>query len=32
MRGAKVVLVSYDDEKQLFWATACPEVEDQKRS
>jgi hypothetical protein len=31
-RGSKVVLVSYDGEKQLFWATACPEVEDEKRS
>jgi hypothetical protein len=29
-RGAKVVLVSYDEGKQLFWATACPEVEDRK--
>jgi hypothetical protein len=31
-RGAKVVLVSYDGDRQLFWATACPEVEDEKRS
>lgn len=33
-RGAKVVLVSYDGDKQLFWATACPEVdgENAKRS
>ena len=31
-RGSKVVLVSYDGEKQMFWATACPEVEDEKRS
>jgi hypothetical protein len=31
-RGAKVVLVSYDGEKQLYWAAACPEVEDEKRS
>ncbi len=31
-RGTKVVLVSYDGEKQLFWAAACPEVEDAKRS
>jgi hypothetical protein len=31
-RGDKVVLVSYDGDKQLFWAAACPEVEDQKRS
>jgi hypothetical protein len=30
--GSKVVLVSYDEDKQLFWATACPEIEDQKRS
>lgn len=31
--GAKVVLVSYDGDKQLFWATACPEVEEEpKRS
>jgi hypothetical protein len=27
--GSKVVLVSYDGEQQLFWAAACPEVEDQ---
>jgi hypothetical protein len=26
-RGAKVVLVSYDGDKQLFWATACPDVD-----
>src|SRR5437667_16273 len=25
-RGAKVLLVSYDQDKQLFWASACPEV------
>jgi len=31
-RGAKVVLVSYDGDKQLFWAAACPEVEEPKRS
>ena len=31
-RGTKVVLVSYDQDKQLFWASACPEVEDEKRS
>jgi len=31
-RGTKVVLVSYDGEKQLYWAAACPEVEDEKRS
>jgi hypothetical protein len=31
-RGARVVLVSYDGEKQLYWAAACPEVEDEKRS
>jgi hypothetical protein len=31
-RGAKVVLVSYDEAKELFWAAACPEVEDPKRS
>jgi hypothetical protein len=31
-RGAKVLLVSYDGDKQLFWATACPELEDEKRS
>lgn len=30
--GAKVVLVSYDGDKQLFWAAACPEIEDEKRS
>src|SRR4051812_48685104 len=30
--GAKVVLVSYDGDKQLFWAAACPEVDDEKRS
>lgn len=32
VHGAKVVLVSYDGERELYWATACPEVEDQKRS
>ena len=26
-RGAKVVLVSFDPEKEMFWAAACPEVE-----
>jgi hypothetical protein len=31
-RGSKVVLVSYDENKQLYWAAACPEVEDEKRS
>ena len=31
-RGSKVVLVSYDETKELFWAAACPEVEDAKRS
>jgi len=31
-RGKKVVLVSFDAEKELFWASACPEVEDQKGS
>jgi len=31
-RGTKVVLVSYDGDKELYWATACPEVEDEKRS
>jgi len=31
-RGAKVLLVSYDGDKQLFWATACPELEHDKRS
>jgi hypothetical protein len=31
-RGAKVLLVSYDGDKQLFWAAACPELEDEKRS
>jgi hypothetical protein len=30
--GAKVVLVSYDGDKQLFWAAAVPEIEDEKRS
>jgi hypothetical protein len=30
--GAKVVLVSYDGERELYWAAACPEVEDEKRS
>jgi len=30
-RGAKVVLVSYDGDKQLFWAAACPEIEEQER-
>jgi hypothetical protein len=30
-RGAKVVLVSYDGDKQLFWATACPEVDESPR-
>ena len=30
--GSKVVLVSYDGDKQLFWAAACPEIDDQKRS
>jgi hypothetical protein len=30
--GAKVVLVSFDEERQLYWAAACPEVEDEKRS
>ena len=30
--GSKVVLVSYDADRQLFWASACPEVEDEKRS
>jgi len=30
--GAKVVLVSYDGERELYWAAACPEVEDGKRS
>jgi hypothetical protein len=30
-RGAKVVLVSYDADKQLFWATACPEVDNVER-
>jgi hypothetical protein len=29
--GAKVVLVSYDGDKQLFWATACPELELQEQ-
>ena len=29
-RGAKVVLVSYDADKQLFWAAACPEVEEKR--
>jgi hypothetical protein len=29
--GAKVVLVSYDADKQLFWATACPEVDNVER-
>jgi hypothetical protein len=31
-RGAKVVLVNYDADKEMFWAAACPEVEDGKRS
>jgi hypothetical protein len=31
-RGAKVVLVSFDAERELFWAAACPEVEEAKRS
>jgi hypothetical protein len=31
-RGAKVVLVSYDEDKHLYLAAACPEVEDEKRS
>ncbi len=31
-RGTKVLLVSYDGDKQLFWATACPELEHDKRS
>jgi hypothetical protein len=31
-RGTKVVLVSYDADKQMFWATACPEIEDERRS
>jgi hypothetical protein len=31
-RGAKVVLVSFDAERELFWAAACPEVEETKRS
>lgn len=31
-RGTKVLLVSYDGDKQLFWATACPELEQDKRS
>jgi hypothetical protein len=31
-RGSKVVLVSYDETKELYWAAACPEVEDAKRS
>jgi len=31
-RGAKVVLISFDPEKELFWAAACPEVDDEKRS
>ena len=26
-RGSKVVLVTYDAAKQLFWAAACPEVD-----
>jgi hypothetical protein len=30
--GTQVVLVSYDADKELFWAAACPEVEDEKRS
>jgi hypothetical protein len=30
--GAKVVLVSYDGDRELYWAAACPEVEDEKRS
>jgi hypothetical protein len=29
--GAKVVLVSYDGDKQLYWASACPEVDDQPK-
>jgi hypothetical protein len=31
-RGAKVVLVNYDADKEMFWAAACPEVEDGKGS
>jgi hypothetical protein len=31
-RGSKVVLVSYDEDKQLYWAAACPEIEDEKGS
>jgi hypothetical protein len=30
--GAKVVLVSYDEVKELFWAAACPEIESDQRS
>jgi hypothetical protein len=30
--GAKVVLVSYDELKGVFWAAACPEVENVQRS
>jgi hypothetical protein len=28
--GANVVLVSYDADKQLFWVSACPEIENKK--
>jgi|SRR5581483_1980428 len=30
-RGARVVLVDFDGEKELFWATACPEAPEEKR-
>jgi hypothetical protein len=29
-RGDKVVLVDYDAEKELFWVTACPDIEEKK--
>jgi hypothetical protein len=30
-RGARVVLVDFDGEKELFWATACPEAPEEKK-
>jgi hypothetical protein len=32
VHGAKVVLVSYDEAKELYWAAACPEIDGDQRS
>jgi hypothetical protein len=32
VHGTRVILVSYDAGSQLFWAAACPEIDDIKRS